>query len=377
VRGNSRTVDDRPPVISGWSAVSPFGIGQRSFVDGVNARRETAVAVDPQQWQVPDSHVCLVPGFEIREVLGKEGTRSMDRVTALAVSAVGQMLDSARGDGADGTDTAICGADTSLVLGTTSGSVQSMMGFTRTSMTGKKPFYVEPSLMPNAVMNCAAGQCAIWYQLSGPNTTIAGGRAAMLFALSYQRRLLSSGRARRGLCGAAEEYSVARSWLESYGRSRETAAVLGEGCVMLLVEPAGALGADRRPLAEVLSVQSRVCLDGDVRGALAACVAGALKAAGVGAEDIWAAVPSAAADAAGEQEYEVLQEICGQSALSRVPPATLLGDAGAASAAFQIASVLSVAESSTEATQGLALVSSVDRSGTVACVLLRLAGAAQ
>ncbi|MCP5877146.1 hypothetical protein NL390_32295, partial [Klebsiella pneumoniae] len=69
---------------------------------------------------------------------------------------------------------------TALVLGTTTGSAESMMNFTRSSLEAEKPFYVDPALMPNAVMNCAAGQCAIWHQLKGPNTTIAGGRAAGL-----------------------------------------------------------------------------------------------------------------------------------------------------------------------------------------------------
>ncbi|GAB3897815.1 hypothetical protein GCM10029964_081290 [Kibdelosporangium lantanae] len=79
------------PVISLWSAVSPYGIGRAAFVDGVEAGADPAVPLD-SKWQAPDEKACLVPGFEIRDVLGKKGTRSMDRVSALAVTASGELL---------------------------------------------------------------------------------------------------------------------------------------------------------------------------------------------------------------------------------------------------------------------------------------------
>src|SRR5699024_7600310 len=86
------------------------------------------------------------------------------------------------------------GEDAGLVLGTHTGSAQSIMDFTRESLVSAKPFYVDPSLFPNTVMNCAAGQSAIWHQLKGPNTTIAGGRGTGLLALQYALRLQRAGR---------------------------------------------------------------------------------------------------------------------------------------------------------------------------------------
>ncbi|WP_158895717.1 beta-ketoacyl synthase N-terminal-like domain-containing protein [Amycolatopsis anabasis] len=343
------------PVISAWSAVSPFGLGRAAFASGVAAGRRTAAAVDTQRWQVPDRQACLVPGFEVREVLGKKGTRAMDRVTGLAVSTVGALLEERPAE---------TGPSTGLVLGITCGSAQSMMDFTRSSLLGKKPYDVDPSRMANGVMNCAAGQCAIWYRLRGPNSTIATGQTAGLFALGYGLRLLASGRAETVLCGAAEEYSHARSWLEHHGHGdREP---LGEGCAMLLVEPAG--GSDRPPLAEVLAVESRVHTDGDLGTALAACAGSALAKAGVRAEDVWAVAPGGLPGVTGETEHAVLADLF--DAPVRIPCGELLGNTGAASAAFQLAAVLSL-----EAGAGrVALVTSVDRDGTVACALLRLSG---
>lgn len=120
----------------------------------------------------------------------------MDRVTGLAVTAVGSLLDDGERNRAVGT-----GEGAAFALGTTTGSAQSMMDFTRDSLTSEQPFFVDPARFPNTVMNCAAGQSAIWYQLKGPNATIAGGRTAALHALNYSRRLLGSGRARTVLCG--------------------------------------------------------------------------------------------------------------------------------------------------------------------------------
>jgi 3-oxoacyl-[acyl-carrier-protein] synthase II len=352
------------PVITAWSAVSPFGIGHQSYVDGVSAGRSTAARLDKQQWSGPDEQAHLVPNFTNKEVLGRKGTRSMDRVTGLAVSTVGQVLHDAEGNRVVAT-----GADSALVLGTTMGSVQSVMDFTRDSFTGELPFHVDPARMPNSVMNCAAGQCAIWHQLQGPNTTLAGGGTAGLLAMDYARRLLNHNRARKVLVGAAEEYSPARAWLHRHGGGN---TVLGEGCAVLLVEPLADIGEGREPLAEVLAIQSRCYLEGDPRGALEASVRSALGSADVQPDDVWAAVGSAAG-AKGEDERATLRAIFGDSTVDRVPAAEL-GDTGAASSALQIATVLSVAERNPEAAGKLALVSAVDPHGTVACALLRLAG---
>ena len=352
------------PVITAWSAVSPFGIGRQAYVDGVHAGRPAVAPLDKDKWAGPDSEAFLVPDFTIKEVLGRKGTRSMDRVTGLAVSTVGQVL----GDG-EGNRVVETGADSALVLGTTMGSVQSVMDFTRGSFTGELPYHVDPACMPNSVMNCAAGQCAIWHQLRGPNTTLAGGGAAGLLAMDYARRLLNHNRARKVLVGAAEEYSTNRAWLHRHGGG---ATVLGEGCAVLLVEPLAEVEADREPLAEVLAIQSRFYLEGNPRAALEASVRSALSGAGVAPGDVWAAVGSAAGEN-GAHEKAALRGIFGDATVDRVPAAEL-GDTGAASSALQIATVLSVAERNADAAGKLALVSAVDPYGTAACALLRLAG---
>lgn len=303
--------------ITAWSAISPFGIGADAFRIGLDVRRQTS---------------GLVPDFDVRAVLGKKGTRSMDRVTALSVAAVGALAER------------LPGPETGLVLGTT-GSVQSTMDFTRSSLESERPFYVDPARFPNTVMNCAAGQCAIWHQLKGPNATIAGGRVAGLLALNYARRLQASGRAGTLLCGGAEEYSDARASL--YG-----SALLGEGAAMLLLEPDA-----RDGLAEVVALEFGVYAEPEeIRPALVACVRRALDKAGARPENVSLVAPG---------DDTPLADVFGDHQPTRIDCTELIGDAGAAAATFQVLAVL-VAD-----TPGLALVTAVDRDGTVGCALLR------
>ncbi|WP_413808800.1 beta-ketoacyl synthase N-terminal-like domain-containing protein [Streptomyces sp. OE57] len=403
------------PVITAWSAVSPFGIGRAAFTEGIRERRPAAAGLDDERWQAAGDRACLVPDFDLRTVLGKKGVRSMDRVTGLAVTTVARLLDDAPRNRWVAT-----GEDAALVLGTTTGSVQSQMDFTRDSFTGEKPYLVDPARFPNAVMNCAAGQSAIWHQLKGPNTTIAGGHAAGLYALNYARRLLTFGRARTVLCGAVEEFSHARSWLERHAHRPGTegpAQLPGEGCGLLLVEQRGSgvrddtactvgaspavqrgsgarddtactVGAssavqrgsgarddaEQPVLAEILAVEMGIALDGGVRPALAACLRRALDRAGVRPEEIWAVSTSEAPGPSGEQERAAVAEAAKGADPVHLTQAALIGDTGAAAAAFQIAGVLVHAETTPEAADRVALVTSVDRDGAVGCALLRLAG---
>ncbi|WP_424187023.1 beta-ketoacyl synthase N-terminal-like domain-containing protein [Actinokineospora sp. G85] len=357
-------------VITAWSAVSPHGIGRQSFVDGTASGASAVTTLDPGQWAGPSDRGGVVPGFDIKKVLGPKGTRKMDRVTALVVSTVGELL----ADGGIST-----GEDTALVLGSTMGSAKSIMDFTEDVLVRERPYMVDPAKMPNSVMNCAAGACAIWHGLKGPNTTLAGGQAAGLLALDYARRLLAHDRAAKVLVGAAEEYSAERAWMDRHSWQAETPdRVLGEGCAVLLVEAVDEVGRPgaRTPLAEVLATESRVYLEGDPGRVLLACVRSALDRAGVPADEVWAAVPSSVGDR-GRLESDAVRALFADEVLARVPTGEALGDTGAASAALRIATVLSVAERSPEAAGQVAVVTSVDRYGTVACSVLRLADPAR
>ncbi|MEU8892586.1 beta-ketoacyl synthase N-terminal-like domain-containing protein [Streptomyces sp. NPDC048442] len=358
--------NDHPMLhITAWSALSPYGHHAADFTAGVRDRRPTFAPVPGQEGQLG----CLVPHFEPRTVLGKKGTRDMNRVTALAVAAVGAVLD----------DDTAPGPDTALVLGTTTGSVQSMTDFTRSSLTGERPYDVEPGVIPNSVMNCAAAQCAIRHRIQGPNTTLAGGRAGALLGLLYAHRLLRAGRARTVLCGGAEEYSTARAWLEARSRDEAPALIggvpgliggvpglLGEGAAVLRLTDGTAPSA-KPPPASVLSVHTRQTAEGsDPAETVRTTVAEALKRAEIAAPDVWAAAGTGLDPA----ETEALDALFPRQAREELPAlGTLLGDTGAASAALQLASAVASAH---RAPGGHAVITSVDGQGLVAAAVLRM-----
>lgn len=342
-------------VFSAWSAVSPYGIGGAAFAQGVAAGRQGIGELDQETYPGPYPMAGLVPEFSAAGALGRKGTRTMDRVTAIAVSTVGRLIED-------------CGPDllaepdrVGLVLGTGSGSVQSIMDFTKDSLTGIKPYHVDPALFPNTVMNRAAGQSAIWHGIKGPNTTIAGGALTGLLALSYATRLFRGGHCDRVLVGAAEEYSVQRAWLEWHGRTGDgVAEPLGEGGAVFLLEPeSSARAAGRAPLGRPLATRFRGFSQPSEAGrALADCVRAALAQAGVDP----AAVRAVSTDGAEEAAVE---EVLGRTP-EWIRCAPLVGDTSAASASFQLAAALALGGS------GHVLVTGVERDGTVGCTVLEL-----
>ncbi|MFJ1927230.1 beta-ketoacyl synthase N-terminal-like domain-containing protein [Streptomyces sp. NPDC088131] len=360
-------------VFSTWSAVSPFGVGADPFREGIRSGRSAVAALDPDAYPGPFGKGALIPDFTAAAHLGKKGTRTMDRVTAIAVTAVGQLLADAGLLAEGGAGLTDRPEETGLVLGTGSGSVQSIMDFTRDSLTAERPYHVDPARFPNTVMNRAAGQSAIWHRIKGPNTTIAGGRLTGLTALSYAARLHRGGHCARILCGAAEEYSVQRAWLEWHGRDgddRETP--LGEGGAVFLLETAeDARRAGRRVRARLLTTRFRAFgAPAEAREALAECVRDALKQVGGRAEDIGLVAPVETGGVLAGVEELAVEDVLGRVRPRWLGSRALLGDTSAAASSLQLAALLTAIEDE-EATPGaLSLATAVDRDGTVGCALL-------
>ncbi|RFU88310.1 3-oxoacyl-ACP synthase [Streptomyces triticagri] len=353
-------------VITGWTALSPYGLDRAAFTAGLGSAASTAVDASQVTGTLPSPHACLVPGFDIKELLGKKGTGKLDRLSALVMVASDQLLRDADGEVALETDEL-----TGVVVGSSMGSLETITEGMRQSLTNARPFYVDAGKIPVGTLNHAAGACAIRHGLKGPNTTLGGGRVSGLLALNYARRLLGQGRASSYLCGSAEEFSAAHAWLEHVAVERgEESPLLGEGCGMFLLELAGR--AQRPALASVLAVESRVDIDDDPAAAVTACVRQALDRAGVRAEEVWAACPSAAPGRSGRAESAALDALLPAEALDRVPTMAHIGDTSAAAASLQLAAVLAVAERDPASAGRIALVTAVDRDGGVGCAVLRL-----
>lgn len=354
-------------VVSGWSAASPYGLGAEAFADGVREGRDGVHAADDALDLGPYERSGHIPGFDIRAVLGRKGTRSMDRATALAVATAGMLLEQAGGGLAQDDPEAV-----GMVLGTGHGSVQSIMDFTRDSLTGEKPFHVDPALFPNTVMNRAAGQSAIWHTLRGPNTTVAGGALTGLLALNYAARLLRRGHCEAVLCGAVEEFSTERAWLEyrtrASGPHQQPTGPLGEGCALFLLEPLGRAHAHGRPALATLLGSRFVAFHAPRRAhnAVVRAVTEALKEADVRPDEVALLVPSDCGGPLGGREDAALASIFGEHQPPRLRLRHLIGDLGAASASLQLAAAVTAMEADRPV-----LVTSVDPVGQTGAVVLR------
>lgn len=354
-------------VLSAWSVVSAFGVGSEPFGDGVLSGRSAVAELDPEAFPGPFSSAALVPDFSAAKYLGTKGTRLMDRLTALAVTSVGGLVEQCRPELAADPQRA------ALVLGTGWAGVQSIMDTTRDSLVGDKPYHVDPAKFPNTVMNKAAGQSAIWHTIKGPNTTITGDWLTGLLALSYAIRLLRGGHCDRVLCGAVEEYSAQRAWLEWHiaGDSKQGAEP-GEGGAFFLVEShADARRAGRVPLARVLSTRFMAFHQpADLEPTMIRCVRAALDSAGADAADVRIVAPTLAVGPYGEAEAGALTAVLGTNSPRWIKCHPALGAPSSVSTSFQTASVLAAAGRGGFGPGDLALVTGIDRDGTLGCAVL-------
>jgi 3-oxoacyl-[acyl-carrier-protein] synthase II len=223
--------------ITGWSALSGAGTDG----DGL---------YEPP---LPRPAGYAITGFDIRRQLGRKGTGFFDRATGLGVVACGQAIEDS-GIGLEATPRDRVG----VVLGTTAGSLMSTMDFSAETLTQDRPYLVNPGLFPNTVMNCVAGQVAIWFGLKGVNATLAGGPLALLNVLRYAARMLALGYADVLLAGVVEEFTPHAAWAANL-TGRPPA---GEGAAVFVVERADAArDAGRGVHAELLAVTTGFGLD--------------------------------------------------------------------------------------------------------------------
>lgn len=365
-------------VITGWGVISPIGIGVEAFGEGLRAGRSGLKTVEGYpEGALPFAEACVIPEFDASAFLGKKGTRFLDRTTLLAVSAVGMAL---QHSGLALTDENR--ARVGVVLGTNVGSIKSIGDFMRDTLIHERPYLVNPMHFPNSVMNCAAGQSAIWHKLKGVNATISGGRLAGLMALRYAWMALRLGYADALVTGSVEEFCEQTAWgLHHAGRiDPDGGAPLGEGCAVFILEMAEAACAQgRRALAEVLACEVGVYSpDAGERArqaqGLAGCIRRALSRAGVGARDVWAVSTHQFADAELEEvEIRALElALDGHVPARQVAVGKSVGECFSAAGAFQLAALLALFGDSPG--DRVALVTSLAHSGAVGCAVIREGG---
>lgn len=327
--------------VTGWGVVGAGAVGAEEFSAAAGTPAGPVDVRGMFEDPLPRRKAFAMTGFDVREHLGRKGTSTYDRSTSLSMVACKLAL-------AD-TDLVVDDANRErigIVLGTTAGSAKSTSDYSRESFTSAKPYLVNPLIFPNAVMNCAAGQAAIRYELKGVNATLAAGDLAGVSVVRYARNLIACDYAEALLIGAVEEFSPHSAWGTHFMmRDAHAPTLNGEGAAVLVVENAAKVRAEGRPMdAEILAAEfgqyGPPGSDLDPGQGLRTCIERALARAGVRAGDV-AAVASAENGIAVLDRLEdtAIRDVLGD-APRRIRVKERTGEAYSASSVFQIAALL-------------------------------------
>ncbi|MCA3242299.1 MAG: hypothetical protein ING89_13465 [Rubrivivax sp.] len=358
--------------------VSPIGVGFEAFSAALKSpagpqREAGAEGVPYSHVAWPEAPARWLADFDARHWLGTKGVNALDRSTQMAVVACQLALQS----GADADDAAALARRraTGVVLGSMAGGMRSIADFVRSTYTAT-PHMVSPMQFPNTVMNCSAGQCAIWHGLKGVNSTVCAGELSGLAALQYASRMLRTGHAQRLLAGAVEEYSDFGAW--AHVRTAEPGTPVGEGAAVFALERQDAAPATSQaePMGELLAVRVRTVpprpgrhdVDPDaLTQALAAEIGRALQQAGLDAAALAWWAPRHASGPLGELETAARRLAGIGDTVTTVPPTVQLrcGHSHAASESLRLAGALALAPA------GVGLLVALTSEGQVGCALVR------
>lgn len=361
--------------ISGWEAISTLGIGAAALDAPSPSPKAGEHPLHALNDQFPQDIAYRPAYFDVASLLGGKGIRTMDRTTALAVCTAKLLhqdqpiADEARAE------------RVGFVVGTSTGSIRSTSDFTRDSLVQDRPFLVNPAHFPNTVMNCAAGQCGIWFKARSVNATISGGRLSGLLSIKYAAQMLRRKYADKLFTGSVEELCPQTAWahLKLVQRGRRRPVPLGEGCAMFALERTDDVTSrGDRPNAEILALQYGRYFDplapgsGDPVDCIVQCIEDALRQCGFQPYQIAACALCGAADAGSSaMEREAVERALGRDVVMHGDDLLhQFGDTYSASFSLGLGRLLSsLARNPIGARAGMALIAGED--GHVGCLIVQ------
>ena len=188
----SRTV-----VITGIGPVSPVGLGREAFWDALVAGRSGIGEIT--LFDAADFPVRIagqVDDFDATEHMDRKEVRRTDRVVHLGVAA-------ARMAWKDAGEPKVDPARTAVVVSTGIGGLTTLVKQVRV-LFDRGPDRVSPFMVPSMMPNAAAGQIAMDFGFTGPNTCITTACAAGAHGVGEAYRYIREGIADVALAGGTE-----------------------------------------------------------------------------------------------------------------------------------------------------------------------------
>lgn len=262
-----------PHVITAISALTPFGTTANACSQALERGTWPPVRdIDP-----PLGSCCpaaFVAEHDARELLGTRNINQLDRLTRHVGIGMRSLLTTLGMEQAETRRRHLPDDRISIVLGTT-GSFQSSLDYEREAI--RDACYVQPSLMPNIVLNVPASHAAIRHGIRGSCITLTDGPCSAMKALAMSLTKLKCHQIDLALCGGAEEATSATALVcealrTRHGLDASSLPVLFEGAVLVALESwTSAKKSGRLPLLGIHACLHRFAA-GQPEQALSSCL---------------------------------------------------------------------------------------------------------
>ena len=234
--------------ITGIGVINPLGIGREAFWQGCRQARSGLRAIETFDTAGMQSNIAgLVVGFDAGDCMPSRLYRRMSRISKMTVAAsIEAVADS--GLDLDGLDR----ERVAVVVGTAYGASSHVEAFF-VSLLQDGPRGAQPFLFPETVPNAPASHVAMYYSITGPNSTFCQNAISGETAIQYACNLLNQKIVDVALVAGAEELSaILYQCYHAVGTLNPVIAatdaqaiphaggglVLGEGAGMLVMERA-------------------------------------------------------------------------------------------------------------------------------------------
>lgn len=250
-------------VVTGTGMVTPLGIGRKEFGRRLFAGETGIAEISSFDTSRLSSHLgAEVTGFHPRDFISVKNIRRMDRISLMAAASARLALDDAGMQITDANRDRV-----GIVLGTAFGATDITAQFLQT-LFKEGPSAVNPILVPNTVMNAAAGHTSIELGFRGVNTTVTHFAVSAENAIAYAAAEIRRGTADFIFAGGADilsefYYKALTRFraLSPRGGGQESCrpfdkdrngTVAGEGCGIICLESLqSALARGRQPYCEI------------------------------------------------------------------------------------------------------------------------------
>jgi 3-oxoacyl-[acyl-carrier-protein] synthase II len=253
-------------VVTGIGMVTPLGIGREEFCRKLFAGKTGIAEITSFDTSSLLSHLgAEVKNFNPRDFISVKNMRRMDKISLMVAASARLALEDAEfqitTENRDRVGT---------VLGTAFGATDITAQFLQTLFTGG-PASVNPILVPNTVMNAAAGHTSIELGFRGVNTTVTHYAVSAENAIAYAAAEIRRGTADFIFAGGADILSEfyyksltkfkalspqkkAEENCRPFDKKRN-GMVVGEGCGIICLESLqSAIARGRKPYCEINSV---------------------------------------------------------------------------------------------------------------------------